>query len=305
MVVATHPFIHMSSHPIIHHASLVDPAFHSPQILELVQVKISSGVIDYAVDCVVETVDFAMNRPTPSTSRGFRSARRPELEPFTTFVTNVLTRAEVSTPTLLAALAYIDRARPYLHIGIEEWALERVFLGALIVSAKYLNDSTLKNVHWALCTGVFGKRDVGRIEREFLDVLNFELGVTEEDILAHFEGIMAIAEYVDRKSVAPVPHTRRHTRSVAPALVPSSPSSPSSSSSSSTSPQTPSPIESTDYPSQQPKESYPSVVATPSRGGGAFASILRSFPGIPSYSPARHHHRRSGDHSQYPVTVVA
>lgn len=37
----------------------------------------------------------------------------------------------------------------------------------LTICFQYCNDSTLKNVHWALCTGVFGKRDVGRIEREF------------------------------------------------------------------------------------------------------------------------------------------
>ncbi|KAJ7303556.1 Hsp70 protein-domain-containing protein [Mycena albidolilacea] len=55
----------------------------------------------------------------------------------------------------------------------------RVFPGALIVASKYTNDSTLKNLHWALCTGVFEKRDVGRIEREFLDVLDWELGVGE------------------------------------------------------------------------------------------------------------------------------
>lgn len=60
----------------------------------------------------------------------------------------------------------------------------------LIFSSQYLNDSTLKNIHWALCTGVFGKRDVGRIEREYLEVLNFELGVSEADLLSHHQGLL-------------------------------------------------------------------------------------------------------------------
>lgn len=55
-----------------------------------------------------------------------------------------------------------------------------------------MNDSTLKNVHWALCTGVFGKRDVGRIEREYLDVLNFELKISEDDLLAHHDGLSEV-----------------------------------------------------------------------------------------------------------------
>ncbi|KAG9226482.1 hypothetical protein CCMSSC00406_0005851 [Pleurotus cornucopiae] len=176
-----------------HAASLVHPSLHSPAIMDLIDVKISRSLIDYMVDCVAETVDYAMGRPSPSSSHRGRKSRRSEYTKFTTFVTNVITRAEVATPVYLAALVYIDRARPHLHIALEEWALERVFLGSLIVASKYLNDSTLKNVHWALCTGVFGKRDVGRIEREFLDVLDFELAITEDDILAHYDDIAAIA----------------------------------------------------------------------------------------------------------------
>jgi hypothetical protein len=91
---------------------------------------------EYVVDSVVETVDFAMGRrPAPPSSRG-KAARRPEHRKFITFVINVLTRAEVTTPTVLAALVYIDRAKPHLHIGLEQWALERVFLGSIIVASK-------------------------------------------------------------------------------------------------------------------------------------------------------------------------
>jgi hypothetical protein len=42
----------------------------------------------------------------------------------------------------------------------------------------------LKNPQWALATGVFSPRDISRIEREFLDVLDFQLRVTEADLLA-------------------------------------------------------------------------------------------------------------------------
>jgi hypothetical protein len=124
-----------SSSPI-HHASLVDPASHHPALLELIDVKVTKQVIEYTVDRVVETVDYAMGRPTPSSSHGRSSTRRPEHAKFTTFVNTVLTRAEVTMPTLLATFVYIDRARPHLHIGLEQWALERVFLGALIVASK-------------------------------------------------------------------------------------------------------------------------------------------------------------------------
>ena len=75
-------------------------------------------------------------KPASPSSRGKTATRRPEHTKFIAFVTNVLTRAEVTTPTLLAALVYIDRAKPHLHIGLEQWALERVFLGSIIVASK-------------------------------------------------------------------------------------------------------------------------------------------------------------------------
>jgi hypothetical protein len=43
-----------------------------------------------------------------------------------------------------------------------------------------------------VCTGVFGKRDIGRIEREFLDVLDFELSISEDDIMGYHDAIVSL-----------------------------------------------------------------------------------------------------------------
>ncbi|KAH9928454.1 uncharacterized protein BXZ73DRAFT_90542 [Epithele typhae] len=188
----------MSSSPL-HPASLVDPSSHSPALLELVEVDMSRSLIEHVVDTVAETVDYALGRPS-SSRRGRSLSRSTEHTKFLNFVTDVLHKAEVKVPALLVTLVYIERAKPHIQIALEQWAHERVFLGALILANKYLNDSTLKNVHWALCTGVFGKRDIGRIEREFLDVLDFELSVSEADLLAHHDALLAVA-----RPAVPVP----------------------------------------------------------------------------------------------------
>ncbi|KAJ7221965.1 hypothetical protein B0H12DRAFT_300934 [Mycena haematopus] len=174
-----------SSSSPVHPASLVDPSTHSPELMQLVHIDLSTPVIEYVVDCVSETINVALGR-----APGSRSSRTPK---FTRFVSDVLSRAEVVPPTLLVALVYVARSRHHVAIALEEWALERVFLGALIVASKYTQDSTLRNVHWALVTGVFGKGDIGRIEREFLEVLDWQLGVAEADVLAHHEGLVAAA----------------------------------------------------------------------------------------------------------------
>jgi hypothetical protein len=51
-------------------------------------------------------------------------------------------------PILLVALVYLTRAKPHLHIETEDWACERVFLGALMTASKvcpsaYPRDSTM------------------------------------------------------------------------------------------------------------------------------------------------------------------
>ena len=45
-------------------------------------------------------------------------------------------RAEIPTPVLLVTLVYIYRSRPHLSVEAEEWALHRVFLGALMLASK-------------------------------------------------------------------------------------------------------------------------------------------------------------------------
>ncbi|KAF8904658.1 hypothetical protein CPB85DRAFT_1184668, partial [Mucidula mucida] len=217
----------------IHHASFVDPSTHSPVLMQMLDLPMSESVIDYLVECVADTVEFALNNPHPSYSRGRTQMRRQKHPKFTEFATNVLRRSETTTAVLLTSLVYIDRSKCHLQIAHNEWAMERVFLGALILASKYLNDSTLKNVHWATCTGVFGKRDIGRVEREFLDVLDFELHVSEADLLVHHRLLTyrshSRSPSPPSRNVRPRHHIRHASSSsislCVPALVPSSPSS--------------------------------------------------------------------------------
>jgi len=83
-----------------------------------------------------------------------------------------------------------------------------------------------------VCTGVFGKRDIGRIEREFLDVLDFELSISENDIMGQHDTIISLVH-------PPRPHS--HYIPPVPELDYSS-SSPTSTSAS-LSPRTPSTFE--------------------------------------------------------------
>ena len=175
-------------------------AEHSTELLQLLDLQINRGligmsalyqihssvpdlhIIEQLVQSTVDVVNYALDVPT--SSRGHPTARANKYSEFTEFVSNIVERAESTVSDILVALVYIQRARPYLSVQTEEWALHRVFLGALIVASKYTNDSTLKNIHWAMVTGTFGKRDIGRIEREFIEVLDWDFAITEADLLS-------------------------------------------------------------------------------------------------------------------------
>ncbi|KAJ4001281.1 hypothetical protein F5050DRAFT_1803364 [Lentinula boryana] len=186
----------------IHSSSLVDPEQHSPYLMQLLGLDISKPVIDYIVDYVShilgQSVDHSVDQPItlfPMTRGRSQSRRQPRpagpASDVTTFVKRVLRKSRATMAEVLATLAYVNRARPYLQVSSDsKYPFERVFLGALIVASKFLNDSCLSNMYWAQCTRLFGKHDVGRIEREFLEVLDWELRLTEDDLLAHYEPLV-------------------------------------------------------------------------------------------------------------------
>ncbi|KAJ7829051.1 hypothetical protein B0H13DRAFT_1538421, partial [Mycena leptocephala] len=190
----------------VHVASLVDPVIHAPALLRLIVANLDGFVFELIADRVFNTVDHALQRGASSSMPLETVAGSGYVAKAIRFVSTVLLRAQVAFPTVLVALVYIDRARPHLLIALREWAFERVFLGALIVAAKYTNDCTLRNAQWARCTGIFGERDIGRIEREFLQVLDWELGFVEADLL-HFEYLVpqqSRAAHVGDRSVSDV-----------------------------------------------------------------------------------------------------
>ena len=160
-----------------------------------------------------------------------------------------------------------------------------------------------------MCTGIFGKRDIGRIEREYLDVLNFELKVTEDDILSHHQGLTAAAHlpptprhsprsvamrlshhsqglapahtYVERRHAHQGHRRRRSPPQAVPELQPISPASSSSSEGSSVGPSTPDSMIESPLPTKSAlKPPLPSRKVL-GLDASRTIDIIRRFPQIP------------------------
>ncbi|KAL1744416.1 hypothetical protein HDZ31DRAFT_38657 [Schizophyllum fasciatum] len=181
--------------------SQVERGLHTTAIMNLLSLDISPAVKEYIVDIACDAVDQAIDDPASCNHFGMLWTR-PDKHFFAAFASNVIDNSGVAMPVLLVALVYLRRARGQLRIDLDEWAYHRVFLGALIAAAKYTNDTSPKAAHWSAYTGTFGRRDISFIEREFLGVLDFHLGITEDDILAHYDALLAPPAYAPDAAVA-------------------------------------------------------------------------------------------------------
>ncbi|KAF9783139.1 hypothetical protein BJ322DRAFT_137498 [Thelephora terrestris] len=207
-------------HPPMH----PDRRFHSKYLLQLLGLEVTEALVDYLAEKVVGAVYIPGDR-----KETHHRQERKRMSGFGEFAQNFVRNAPGGMPAILVALVYVTRTKSrFLATSTtHDWGRHGVFLGALIVASKYISDPYFRTLTWVRAAELrgkpakFSKWDMEAIEREFLKLHDWQLGFTEEEILAHYNAIARLYELPKRspkRPLSPPPYSSPLPRCPSPQL---------------------------------------------------------------------------------------
>ncbi|KAG8693883.1 hypothetical protein FRC09_010231 [Ceratobasidium sp. 395] len=199
-----------------HHGSLIPVSEHHPELLWLMRQQVTEHMKECIISRTRAVVDLDCDvfrplqkllpahsalpsppvtptKPSFDLDRGDTSS--PRLPTLEKFLDTLINYSRVQVPTLLCTLIYLDRIQSRIPPASTDVSVKtrmpdtrhRVLLATIICAAKYLNDSSPKNKHWAMySSSLFHCEEVNLMEQQMLCLLNWELRFTEEECIRTF-----------------------------------------------------------------------------------------------------------------------
>lgn len=161
--------------------------------------KAAAGVIQ--CDSTMPAPPAPSSRSRQPSARGEPTSAADALPSMEAFITQLVIASNVQVPTLMSSLVYLRRLKSRLQPMAKglRCTTHRIFLASLILAAKYLNDSSPKNKHWANYSVVstkiysfgFSRTEVNLMEKQLLFLLDWDLRISEEDLYRELDTFLA------------------------------------------------------------------------------------------------------------------
>lgn len=132
--------------------------------------------------------------PCLENQQGKSTANAKPLPSLMTFINKLVRYTNVYTGTLMATLVYLEKLKQKLPKNAQglPCTRHRIFLSCLILASKFHNDCSPKNIHWANYTdGLFTSKDVNLMERQLLYLLNWNLRISNEEMIEQVGSFLA------------------------------------------------------------------------------------------------------------------
>ena len=185
------------------HTSINDTMFKKKSLEMLFESPVSDEMIKFLTDHALKVIPRHQQNymPTPPSTPGAGASTNGSkngVPSLMTFISRLVRYTNVYTSTLLTTVVYLNRLRALLPADAAglPTTCHRVFLACLILSAKYHNDSSPLNKHWTRYTdGMFTLRDVNLMERQLLQLFDWDLRVESEEL---WQNLYALASPIRR-----------------------------------------------------------------------------------------------------------
>ncbi|KAJ2552208.1 PHO85 cyclin-1 [Coemansia sp. RSA 1933] len=163
------------------HARNVIPCTPAPALTSPDRISAATAADPDNSQCLARSGS-AERLPSPPATPG--AGTLSNIPPLDVFITNLVLRSRVQAGTLICTLVYLQRLRHRLPKEARgmECTCHRIFLAALIVAGKYLNDASPKNKYWARYSTMFTVAEVNLMEKQLLFLLDFDLRIDNVDL---------------------------------------------------------------------------------------------------------------------------